>query len=249
MEKTQVLATVGNKEITQGDVEMVLRTLDPQRAMQFYSEEGKKKLVEELVSQELFFLDAKTQKLDENADFLKEAAVLKENLLKQYAINLLLQEVSISEEEVKAYYDKHQDKFIEPESVRASHILVEDEAAAEAVLKEINEGLSFEEAAKKYSKCPSNAKGGDLGFFTKGKMVPEFEAAAFNMNEDEISQPVKTQFGSHIIKVLEKKASETRPYEAVRDQLAQQLLSLKQQEVYYARVDQLKQQFEVKINL
>ena len=246
MEKNQVLATIGNKEITQVDVEKVLRSLDPQRAMQFYSEDGKKKLVEELVSQELFFVDAKNRKLDESADFLNEVEALKENLLKQYAINSLLQEISVSEEAVKEYFEKHQDKFVEPESVRASHILVEDEAVAETVLKEINEGLSFEEAAKKYSKCPSNAKGGDLGFFTKGKMVPEFEAAAFNMNEDEISQPVKTHFGSHIIKVLEKKATEARPFEAVRDQLAQQLLSLKQQEVYYNRVDELKTQYEVK---
>ena len=85
--------------------------------------------------------------------------------------------------------------------VRASHILVDDKRSAENIRKEIKEGeKSFEEAAKEYSDCPSSKKGGDLGFFGRGKMVPPFEKAVFNMEEGELSEPVKTQFGWHLIK-------------------------------------------------
>ena len=85
--------------------------------------------------------------------------------------------------------------------VRASHILVDDERTAEKIRKEIiDEGKSFEEAAKKHSNCPSSKKGGDLGFFGRGKMVPPFEKAVFDMEEGDISEPVKTQFGWHLIK-------------------------------------------------
>ncbi len=249
MEKNQVLATVGGKVLTEADVEKVLKSLDPQRAMQFSSEEGKKKLIEELVCQELFYLDAKKNQLDQEDGFLKEVEVLKENLLKQYAINLLMKDIHISQEEARTYYDEHPEQFVDPASVRASHILVEDEAKAEAVLKEIGEGVSFEEAAQKYSKCPSNAKGGDLGFFTRGKMVPEFEEAAFAMATGEISQPVKTQFGSHIIKVVEKKEAATTPFDDIEAQLTQHLLSLKQQKAYYDRVDQLKSLYQAELKL
>lgn len=89
--------------------------------------------------------------------------------------------------------------------VRAEHILVQTKAQADAIEAEIEHGKSFEELASKYSMCPSGQKGGDLGYFGKGQMVPEFEKAAFNMAIGEVSEPVETQFGWHIIKVLDKK--------------------------------------------
>ncbi len=85
--------------------------------------------------------------------------------------------------------------------VRASHILVSTEPEATNLLNQINGGKKFEKLAKKHSQCPSGKKGGDLGFFTRGKMVPEFENAAFNMNVGQVSPPVKTAFGYHLIKV------------------------------------------------
>ena len=98
----------------------------------------------------------------------------------------LLKNVTVTEDESLDFYNENKHMFIEPETIKASHILVNDEEQAKEIAKEINDGLSFEEAAEKYSNCPSNAKGGDLGYFTKGKMVPEFEMAAFDM---EIEKP------------------------------------------------------------
>jgi peptidyl-prolyl cis-trans isomerase C len=90
-------------------------------------------------------------------------------------------------------------------SVRASHILVNTEQEAKNILAQLNAGKKFEELAKQFSSCPSGQKGGDLGFFTRGKMVPEFEQAAFGMEKGQVSAPVKTAFGFHIIKVTDVK--------------------------------------------
>lgn len=88
-----------------------------------------------------------------------------------------------------------------PNEVRASHILVKDEAECNQLKEQINSGSSFEETAKSKSTCPSGSRGGDLGFFGRGQMVKEFETAAFEAGENEVVGPVKTQFGYHLIKV------------------------------------------------
>ena len=95
------------------------------------------------------------------------------------------------------------DVFIEPETVRASHILVETKEEAENVIDQLEEGADFAELAKEHSACPSGENGGDLGTFGKGRMVKSFEDASFNLIVGEISKPVQTQFGWHVIKRLE----------------------------------------------
>jgi peptidyl-prolyl cis-trans isomerase D len=143
-----------------------------------------------------------------------------------------------SEEQIKAFYDQHlHDRFTDPEEVRARHILIRvepgaDDAAkakarseAEDVLKQAKApGANFEELAKKYSKDPgSGPKGGDLGTFARGKMVPAFDAAAFALKPGEISDIVETPFGFHIIKVEEHKTGGPRPYEQAHEQIEKEL--------------------------
>ena len=156
--------------------------------------------------------------------------------------------MSITEEEIVKYYNEHKEHFQTPESVRASHILVKEEDEANDIINEINEGLSFEEAAKKYSMCPSKEAGGDLGEFTRGKMVPEFEEAAFSIEEGKLSEPVKTQFGYHIIKVQSKKEAGISTLEEAKDQIIHQVTALKQQEKYLNKTEDLRDKYEVKIN-
>lgn len=96
-------------------------------------------------------------------------------------------------------------KMDEITKVKAGHILVSSESEAKALKSQIDEGTSFEELAKKYSKCPSGANGGDLGYFRRGQMVKEFEDAAFDTEINKVSEPIKTQFGYHLIKVYDKK--------------------------------------------
>ncbi len=248
MGENKVLATVNGKEITQQDLDMLMQSLSPQVAMQFNGEEGKKRLIDELISQELFFLDAVKNEFDKENEFITELNKVKDNLLKQYAVKKVLDNITVSDEEVAKYYEENKNYFQNPESVQASHILVDDEETANKVLDEIKAGLSFEEAAKNNSKCPSNSKGGDLGYFTRGKMIPEFEKVAFELEEGEISEPVKTQFGYHIIKLVDKKEPSISPLEEVRTELKRQMVGMKQNEVYMQKTEELKKDYEVFVN-
>lgn len=249
MNESTVLAVVNGKEITQQDVYAFLNELGPEVSMQFQSQEGMKRVVNELVNQELLYLDAIENKLDEEESFKLVLDRVKENVLKQYALNKLLLDISATEEEIVKFYEGHKEYFKKPESVRASHILVKEEEEINKILNEINEGLSFEDAASKYSICPSKENGGDLGEFTKGQMVPEFEKVAFSIEEGKLSDPVKTQFGYHLIKVKYKKKASIGTLEEVRNQITQQIIRQKQQERYLNKTEDLRSKYEVKINL
>lgn len=135
-------------------------------------------------------------------------AYLKDYFKKQLTIMKFINEtiintIEISEEEMQAYYDQNKEKFEAQEGqIRVRHILVETEDQAKELKKELNKGADFEQLAREYSICPSAANGGDLGFFGRGKMVSEFEDAAFVLKINEISDPIQTQFGWHIIQRL-----------------------------------------------
>ena len=245
MNENKVLATVNEKDITSHDVYSFLSKLDPQSAAQFSSPEGINKITNELINYELLYLEALEKGLDEEESFKAELERAKETVLKQYAINKLFSGITVSEDEITEFYNEKKEYFKTPEAVRASHILVKDEEKANEVLEEINDGLSFEEAASKYSNCPSKVNGGDLGEFTRGKMVPEFEEAAFSMEDEEISKPVKTQFGYHIIKLKYKKAAGISELEEVKNQIHQQIIILKQQEKYLNKTEELRDKYKV----
>lgn len=249
MNQDTVLATVEGKEITQQDVFKFLNELGPQAAAQFQSPEGIKQIVEELVNQEVIYLNAIENNLNEDEEFITEMEKVKSIVLKQYAINKLLSDVSATEGEVTEYYNDHKEQFKKPESVRASHILVKEEEEANKIIDELNNGLSFEEAAGKYSQCPSKSNGGDLGEFTRGKMVPEFERVAFKLEVGELSEPVKTQFGYHLIKVVDKKEAGIKSLEEAKGQITQQVTGLKQQEKYLNKTNELRNKYEIKRNM
>jgi foldase protein PrsA len=132
---------------------------------------------------------------------------VKENI-KTYLLTekLLKDRVKITDDQIKEYFEANKDTFAQKEQVEASHILVDDEKTAQEVKKKLDDGGDFAELAKEYSTDTSNAdSGGELGYFGKGEMVTEFDDKAFSMKKGEISEPVKTEFGYHIIKVTGKK--------------------------------------------
>ncbi|GKT37711.1 peptidylprolyl isomerase, partial [Aduncisulcus paluster] len=226
----------------QMDVQKTLQGLG-QAAMNYAGPDGEKKLVDELINQELFFAEAMETELDKNEQFVAEMEDVRTNMLKQFFVRQLLADVQVPEEEVETYYNEHKAEFAKPEQAKASHILVDTEEQAKEIKTEIEGGLSFEEAAGKYSKCPSNANGGDLGFFGKGQMVPEFENAVFEMEVGQLSAPVQTQFGFHLIKKTDTQAPGDAAFGEVRQSIVQQLTVKKQNEVYYGKADALKEKF------
>lgn len=245
MSEKKVLAKVEDVEITEKDVMQFLNDVGPQVAMQFQSPEGIQKVVDELVNQQLLYLEAKENKLDETEEFKLLEEETKENLLKNYALNKLIANENVTEEEIKKHYDDNKSQYQKEESVKAKHILVDSENEAKEAIKEIEDGSSFEEVAKKYSKCPSKESGGNLGEFTRGKMVPEFEEAAFAMEEGSLSEPVKSEFGYHVIQLDEKVPAGVSSFEEVRNQINEQLLRLKQQEKYLNKIEELKGKYKV----
>lgn len=160
--------------------------------------EGQLKSEKEYLGEEEFkkLLDS----LNINEERYKQ--MIEENLLVTQYIDQTKAEYKIEESEIQKYYEKNKDKF---SKVKASHILVETEDEAKKVIERLNSGESFEELAKELSKDPgSAAQGGDLGFFPKGRMVPEFENFCFGANVGDVSEPVKSDYGYHIIKVTDK---------------------------------------------
>lgn len=247
MEK-KVLATVGEKEITNYDVESALSSLDPYQAMHFNTEEGKKQLLEDLVNQELFYIEAKENQLHNDEEFKTEMKKIEENMLKQYAINRVLSKITLSEEEKKAFFEANKSKFNKSETASAKHILVDSEDLANELLSKINTNeISFEDAATSHSTCPSKEAGGDLGSFPRGQMVPEFEEAVFNMNKGEVAGPVQTQFGYHLIKLEDIQKGGESEYEEVKNEIEKSLMYQKQSEAYSNKLNDLKSRFSNKV--
>ncbi|MCM3596108.1 peptidylprolyl isomerase [Metabacillus idriensis] len=163
---------------------------------------------------------------------------------------LLEPEIKISEDEMKTYFDENKESFAEPEQVKASHILVEDEAKAKEVKEKLDGGADFTELAKEYSTDTSNSEdGGDLGYFAKGEMVAEFEEVAFAMKEGEISDPVKTEFGYHIIKFADKKAAADAAFEDKKEEIKETLFDQKMQTAYTAWLQEKKEEYDIKNTL
>ena len=243
MEK-KILAKVGQKEITNLDVQGAIQGLDPFQAQQFQTEEGQKYVLDDLINQELLYRYAKDNNIDQDEEFRTEMKRVEENVLKQYVINKILTSVKLTEEEKKAFFEAQKQSFSKPETASAKHILVDSEEKANDILGKINAGeVSFEDAAKEHSTCPSKDAGGDLGTFGRGQMVPEFENAVFNMNNGEVSGPVKTQFGYHLIKLENKNESSIPEYDEVAEEVGKTLLFQKQGEVYQQKLNEVKEKY------
>lgn len=246
MDKGKVLAVVDGREIREADFMELVQSIG-QNAGQFRSPEGQQQLLQELITQELLYSEALAMKLDEEQEFMDALEHMKSNLLKQYAMRNLLGNITVTPEEVKTYFMAHRDAFKKPEAATASHILVASKEKADEILGEIKAGLDFAEAAKKYSSCPSKEQGGDLGEFTKGRMVPEFETAAFALEVGEISEPVQTQFGFHIIRLDAYSPEEPSKLEDIENQVSDQCVNAKRQEIYLAKREELSKLYSIEV--
>ena len=238
----KVLATVGGIAITEADVNSFLAGLGERGAM-YNNPNGRAAILKQLVASKLLLLDARRNLFEAEPAYKEQLALLKENLLINYATEKVVGSVSVSDKEAEDYYNENKASLGGGEAVDASHILVKTEDEANELLKKIKGGeVSFEDAAREYSTCPSGkSAGGSLGEFGRGQMVPEFDAAVFSMNEGELSEaPVKTQFGYHIIKLNKKSVKEAPAFDAVKEEIKSYLLGDKQSKAYESKINQLK---------
>jgi peptidyl-prolyl cis-trans isomerase C len=181
-----------------------------------------------------------------------KSRIKEELVLKRYIDVEFARKVTVSDREMKDFYEQHRDLFKEPEQVRASHILIKvDEKAtdqertrAKQQLSEIEErlkkGEDFAAVAREFSQCPSKANGGDLGYFRRGQMVKPFEDSAFSLKPGQVSPIVTTEFGYHLIKVIDKKPARMVALGDIKDELKDFLKDRKVRENIALHVEKLK---------
>ena len=245
MDNKTVLASVAGTNITEEDVYEAIMAMG-QRGQSLMNPQGKQMVLDQLINRRLLLASAKRDLLEMEPAFKKQLAAVKDELLTKYAINKAVENVKVTDDELKAYYEENRENLRQGETVRASHILVDTEEKALAIKAEIDAGaVSFADAAKQNSTCPSKENGGDLGAFGHGQMVPEFDQAAFALAVGVVSDPVKTQFGYHLILVTEKNEDTEYPFDDIKEQLKEQLLSEKQQKAFNSKINQLKILFPI----
>lgn len=245
--ENKVLATVSGIEITENDLNAIIMRYPADKRGMFNSEMGKKQLLEQMISFDLMYKLGTEMKINETEEYKSNLAQVEKDLLTQLTINKVLAEVTVTDDEAKKYYDEHKGEFDQPATVSAKHILVDNEALCSDIKNKITNGeLTFEEAAKQYSTCPSKDQGGNLGVFGRGMMVPEFEEAAFGLELQKVSEPVKTQFGYHLIKVDSKNEPKTSEFDEVKAQIVQRLIQENQEKKYLDLMKELEAKYDVK---
>jgi peptidyl-prolyl cis-trans isomerase C len=220
-----VVATVNGEAIRMSDMNVAAESLPPQ-ARQLPQNILYPKLLDQMVARKALLLQAKKLGLDHDPAVQKQMQAAADNVLQGA---LLQKEVlpKLSEDAIKAKYDADIAGKPGETQVHARHILVDSEAKAKDIIAQLNKGAKFEDLAKKYGdpKDAATQQGGDLGFFKKGDMLPEFSNAAFALKPNEITQtPVHTRYGWHVIQVLEVKTAQPPTYDQAHDQIKQALV-------------------------
>ena len=245
--ENKVLAIISGNEITENDLNNIIMRYPEDKRGYFSSDMGKKQLLEQMVQFELMNKLGLEMELDKTEEFKAQVKQVEKDLLTQATVNKVLSEITVTEDDAKKYYEANKDMFKGKEAVSAKHILVDNEELCSDVKNKIENGeLSFEEAAKQYSTCPSKEQGGNLGVFGRGMMVPEFEEAAFELELEKVSEPVKTQFGYHLIKVDAKNEPKTSEFADVKNQIIQKLIQENQEKKYLDLIKELEAKYDVK---
>jgi peptidyl-prolyl cis-trans isomerase C len=235
-----VAASYGAEVLTADELAAELERL-PERSRRTMTAEARTKFVENYVLNELLFAAGEREGLAEDPEIARQVADLKKRLVVQKLIRRLQDVPAVTDDQVRAYYDANPEKF-STATIKARHILVRDEAKAKELHAQIAADPSkFAELAQANSTDAASArKGGDLGFFGRGRMVPEFEAAAFALRPGEVSEIVETPYGYHIIQVEEVREGTTKPFDTVKEQIRATLRSQELQERTRAYYDDLK---------
>jgi peptidyl-prolyl cis-trans isomerase C len=220
----EVLAVINGKPLTQLQYNQFVEQYSPQ--VQAMAEQDKGRFMRELILQELLAQEGERLQVDQDPEVQSRLRSQRNNTIARAVVQKSVEENSgITEEKLKAHYDANKSQYKEGETVTASHILVKTEPEAKAVLEELKNGKDFAELAKEKSTGPSAPQGGSLGSFSRGRMVPAFEEAAFALKAGEVSQPVQTRFGWHIIKVTEHTEGKQKDFEQAKEEIRKTLVS------------------------
>ncbi|WP_306141866.1 peptidylprolyl isomerase [Roseibium sp. MMSF_3412] len=241
-EPGDVVAKVGDADITEADIAFAAQDLG-QQLQQFPPDQWRALLLDVVVDMELIAQAAREDGLDQDPDFKKQLEFLELQALRNAYISQKI-DGAITDDVLNSAYEEEFKDYEGPEEVNARHILVNEKAEAEDLIKELDGGADFVELAKEKSTGPSGPNGGDLGYFGKGQMVKPFEDAVFELEPGAYTkEPVQTQFGWHVIKLEDKRRQEKPAFESVAGELRQRLI----REKYEAKMAELKDAIAVEI--
>lgn len=242
----RVLIKVSNRFVTVGDFKSKIAKMPAY--YQSVVEKNKKRYMDELILEMLLYEEAVRQGVDRGKDIQEIINEAKKKIVVAKLIkNEVDDKVSMSEDEMKKFYELNKDQFKAPEMWRASHILVSDEAQARSIQNELAKGASFEELARSKSTDATASRGGDIGYFRLGQVVPDFENACAKLSIGQTSDIVHTQFGYHIIKLTDKKQGGIQGYEESKRMIESVLRRKKRTELFNSLVANLKAKYNVKI--
>lgn len=229
----KVVATIDGKPITEGDLAVAESEIGSDMGT-MPADQKRTSLLEFLIDNQLFAEAAENEKLNDGPDFQTRLNYLKRRALRELYFDKVIK-ASVSEADARKIYDE-QVKLLKPEEeVSARHILVDTEAEAKALKEKIDKGADFAQLAKENSKDPgSKDDGGNLGYFGHGQMVPQFEEVVFKLKKGEVSDPVKTQFGWHLVKLEDRRVKQPPAFEIVKDRIIQSMLLKKAQQTAIA---------------
>ncbi|MFN3508387.1 MAG: peptidylprolyl isomerase [Allorhizobium sp.] len=237
-----VVAKVGDLEITQSELDLAVANLDPQLS-QLPDEQKKVAALSGAIDVKLLAANATAAGLQDDAEYKRRMAFIAERELHNAFFKKNVVD-AVTEDEVKARYEKEVAALPKQEEVRARHILVKTEDEAKQIITDLDAGKDFIEIAKEKSTDPNKTEGGDLGYFTKGRMVPEFEEAAFALEKGTYTKtPVQTQFGFHVIRLEDKRDAPPPAFEAVEQQVRQLVMRDK----YLALIEKAKSEQTIEI--
>ncbi len=249
----EVLATVGNHQITRQMLDHIIDTIPEESRVPFLTPDGRKKILDEVTSFLLFSEAAKAQGIDkEPAAKTRLDYEQTQWLAREFFRRHLDKLPPVTEDEAKAFFKGHQSEFKPPEEMKARHILVQTEAEANKIMEKIKAGEDFEQLARKYSIDPAKAFGGKLElpdgreWLPKGSFEMSFEHELFKISKGQVGGPVKTQFGWHILKVEDRRQPEVQTAQAlvvVKNRLQEQ----RQTEIHKKLTEELKQSIPVTV--
>ena len=249
-EKGPYLAKVGSAVITQADFEREFKNLPQFAQMLFQGSAGKERFLDELVKKEMLYQEALKKGLDKDPKYLAKV----EDFKKLTLVSMLLEKEieskgKVTEQDAKNYYEKHKEDFAAVSQIRVSHILVKTEDEANKILDRLRKGEDFAKLAREKSIDTRTAKnGGDLGYISKGQLMPEIESVAARLRIGEVSEPIKTKAGYEIMKVTDKKMGKPIEFDKVQRVIMQRLAAEQQKEAFDSYVEQLKKSYKVEIN-
>tara|TARA_B110000438_G_C15706101_1_gene603255 strand:+ start:145 stop:1011 length:867 start_codon:yes stop_codon:yes gene_type:complete len=229
------LAKINRKVVSVTDLQDRINQFPKDIQEALLKKDNKVKVLDQMINEEIIYQAASKSDLKQNEAYktkLKEAEKQLENVKRQTLISLYMDEninsvVTVTDKEVLNYYNTNPDKFQAIEQRKAKHILVKTDQEAKSILSKIKRGQKFEKLAAQYSIDPTAKNEGDLGWFSKGQLVPEFEKSVYTLRKGRISGVVKTQFGYHIIKLDDIKVIPKRDFSQVKDQIKNVVLNEK----------------------